>query len=399
MADYPLPELGGLTPLQYAGTPYMDSLARRGRLGTVQTIPSGLVPGSDVANLSLLGYDPARFYTGRAPLEAASMGIALREDDVVYRCNLVTLSEAPDYSSRVMLDHSAGDISAAEAGELVQEIQHRLADTGYEFYAGLGYRHLMVWRAGREDIVTTPPHDILDQAIGKYLPRGDGGEVLVSLMEQSSILLADHPVNRRRVAGGQPPANSCWLWGQGRRPNLPSFVSKYGLQGAVISAVDLVKGLGVCVGLKVVPVAGATGNIHTNFRGKARAALEQLEAGKDFIYLHVEAPDEAGHHGDVFTKIQAIEKIDAQVIGELLAGLENNFDFRLLVLPDHLTPVRLRTHVAEPVPFIFYDAARPQDGPAGGYSEAGAAASGWHLAGGPALMDYFIREGSHPCGL
>lgn len=394
MADYPVPELGYKTPLEHARTPNMDRLASQGLMGTVSTIPAGLAPGSDVANLAIMGYDPRRYYTGRAPLEAASLGIDLDEADVVYRCNLVTLQGDGEYADKIMVDHSADEIPTPEAGELLLEVRRRAGGNGCEFYPGVSYRHVMVWRRGEENIVTTAPHDILDQAIGPYLPRGARGEVLVEMIRQSHAYLPLHPVNRARSERGLRPANSIWLWGQGRKPRLPAFTARYGLSGAVVSAVDLVKGLGLCLSLKVVEVPGATGNINTNFTGKARAALEQLAAGQDLVYLHVEAPDEAGHRGELDTKIMAIEEIDAKVVGEVRHGLEEmGEDFRLLVMPDHFTPLSRRTHVADPVPFVLYDSTRGQDKGTGGFTEAAAAASGLKLPAGHQLMDYLIRSG------
>lgn len=394
MADYPVPELGNRTPLEYARTPSMDRLARQGLMGTVATIPRGLAPGSDVANLAIMGYDPRRYYTGRAPLEAASLGIDLDEADVVYRCNLVTLDGNGDYTDKIMLDHSADEISTPEAGELLLEVRRRAGGNGCEFYPGVSYRHVMVWRQGEENIATTAPHDILDQAIGPYLPRGARGQVLMDMMRQSHTYLPLHPVNRARLERGLRAANSIWLWGQGRKPRLPAFAARYGLAAAVVSAVDLVKGLGLCLGLEVVEVPGATGNINTNFTGKARAALEQLAAGKDLVYLHVEAPDEAGHRGELGTKIMAIEEIDSRVVGEVVRGLEGmGEEFRLLVMPDHFTPLSRRTHVADPVPFVLYDSTRLQDNGARGFTEVAAAASGLKLPAGHLLIRYLIGGG------
>lgn len=389
MADYPLPQLGGQTPLQYASTPHMDALARRGRLGLARTVPPGFPPGSDVANLSVLGYDPRLYYTGRSPLEAVSMGVELRQRDVAFRCNLVTLSEEGDYAARTMLDYSADEISTEEAAALMAAVQERLGQPPLSFHAGVSYRHLMVWREGPDDFHLTPPHDISDRVVGPHLPAGAGAARLLELMVESSRFLPEHPVNRARVARGLKPANSIWLWGQGCRPALRSFREKYGLAGSVVAAVDLTRGLGRCAGLNVVDVPGATGNIHTNFRGKAEAALAELRAGRDFVYVHVEAADEAGHRGELETKLRAIEEIDRQVLGTILAGLEELGDYRLLLLPDHPTPLVLKTHVADPVPFLTYQRSDPREGSPAFHEEA-ARATGWVVEEGHRLMDIFL---------
>ena len=295
MADYPLGELGGKTPLQYAHTPNMDWLARYGEIGLVHTVPPGFAPGSDVANLSVLGYDPREYYSGRSPLEAVSMGIQLADDDVAFRCNLVTLAGGEEFQDQTMLDYSAGEIETVEAAALINELQSKLGRSDLNFFPGISYRHLMVWQGGPTEVVLTPPHDISDQKITVSLPAGPGAEVLTALMQKSEAIFKDHPVNLDRIARGLRPATSIWFWGQGKRPALNSFYEKYGLKGSVISAVDLTRGLGLCAGLDVVLVEGATGNIHTNFEGKARAALDELRRGQDFVYVHLEAPDEAGH--------------------------------------------------------------------------------------------------------
>lgn len=390
MPDYPLDELQGKTPLQYAHTPNMDWLAQRGELGMVNSVPAGLPPGSDVANLSIMGYDPLRFYTGRAPIEAVAMGVELAAGDTAFRCNLVTLSGEPHYSEKRMIDYSAGEIDSVEARLLVEELSRRFADEIIQFYAGMSYRHLMVWRGGPDSFTLTPPHDIYGQIIGPHLPNAGDGAKLLALMAESNTLLSRHPVNRERAARGLNTANSIWLWGQGRKPQLGSFPLKYGLEGAVISAVDLIKGLGLCAGLEAINLPGATGNIHTDFRGKAKKALEKLQQGLDFVFVHVEAPDEAGHQGDLQTKIKAIEEIDQKVVGEVLAGLGEFPYSRLMVLSDHPTPVLLRTHTREAVPYCIYKGDKTPRQPASSFCEA-AAAKGPYLEKGHLLMDHFIN--------
>ena len=385
MADRPLDELGGRTPLAAAATPCMDALAREGELGLVRTVPRGMAPGSDVANLSVFGYDPERYFTGRAPLEAASMGVPLGPEDVAFRCNLVTLEEGR------MADFSAGHVSTAEAAELIRDLDRALGGAGVSFHPGVSYRHLMVWRNGKDGAVCTPPHDIPGQPIREHLPVREGSVFLKDLMLRGQNVLRDHPVNRERAARGLPPANAIWLWGQGRPPRLPSFPEKYGLTGGVVAAVDLVKGIGAYAGLESAAVPGATGFLDTDYRGKALAALRILEE-RDFVYVHVEAPDEAGHMGNAAEKVRAIERFDAEVVGPVREGLEAMGHFRLLVLPDHPTPVPLRTHTGDPCPFVLYDSRR--SGPGGpGFDESAAEASGLRLERGHEIMDRLVRGG------
>ncbi|MGQ5711603.1 cofactor-independent phosphoglycerate mutase [Desulforudis sp. DRI-14] len=390
MADTPRPELGGLTPLQYAGTPHMDRVAASGVMGLVRTVPEGLPPGSDVANLSVMGYDPLRYYTGRSPLEAVSMGVELGAADIAFRCNLVTLSAGEPYRAKTMVDYSAGEISAEEARELIRAVDEQLGGDKIRFYPGISYRHLMVWADGPAGSRLTPPHDISGRLIADYLPDGDGREELRDLMYRSWEILSRHPVNLARVARGLRPANSIWFWGQGKKPLLPPFTETYGLSGAVISAVDLIKGIGICAGMEVIEVPGATGNIHTNFRGKALAALEALARGVDFVYVHVEAPDEAGHQGDTQLKVQAIEAVDRLVLGEILKGLEEYPSYRVMVLPDHPTPISIRTHSSDPVPFAFAVDAVAPGGAAKPYSEEAALAANLLLPNGMSLMRRFL---------
>ena len=347
MGDYPIPRLKNKTVLEFANTPNMDFIAQHGNLGRVQTVPASFTPGSDVANLSILGYDPCIYYTGRAPLEAASIGVSLAPGDVAFRCNFVTLEGGK------MKDFSAGHISTEEARSLVQELDGRLGSSEFQFFCGTSYRHLLVWRGGQERMLCTPPHDISGQLIDSHLPHGEGAERLLELMALSQAILKDHPVNQHRLSEGKPCANSIWLWGQGRAPQLPSFQEKFGKSGAIISAVDLLKGIGRYLGLEIIEVPGATGYLDTNYAGKADHALEAL-LEHDFVYVHVEAPDEAGHNGDLKAKIQAIEDFDRLVVGTVLNKIAQFSSFRIMVLPDHLTPVSVRTHTCEPVPFAIF---------------------------------------------
>jgi 2,3-bisphosphoglycerate-independent phosphoglycerate mutase len=367
MADDHLEELDGKTPLQAARTPVMDALARRGTVGLVRTIPNGMPPGSDVANLSVLGYDARALYTGRSPLEAANIGVDLGADDVAYRCNFVTIDDG------VMRDNTAGHIDSATAGELIVALEDVLGGGPFEFYAGVGYRNLMVWRGG-EEVACTPPHDILDRPVAGFAPRGDGAEALAELAARAHDVLA-----------GLRPATDVWFWGEGRAPSLPPFRDLYGLSGAVVAAVDLVRGLGRCAGFEVLAVPGATGDLDTDYGAKARAALDAL-GRHDFVFVHVEAPDEAAHMGDVAAKIGAIERIDAEVLAPLAARA----DLALLVLPDHFTPVHTRTHVSAPVPFVFAGCAPAAARPAPAFDEDAARATGLVLADGPELMRRFL---------
>lgn len=344
MADRPLESLKGKTPLQAAHTPNMDLIASIGRCGLARTVPEGMPPGSDVANLSVMGYDPHRYYTGRAPLEAAAMGIKLEEDDIAFRCNLVTVENG------IMKDYSAGHITSEEGRELIRALKPFMP--AERLYAGVSYRNLLVLRAGAQAICT-PPHDITDRPIEDYLPRGKDAELLIGLMEAAKPILAAHPVNLKRIAVGKRPANMIWFWGQGPAPSMPTFREKLGLTGAMISAVDLLKGIGVYAGLEVIDVPGATGTIDTNYQGKVKAALKALER-VDFVYLHIEAPDEAAHEGDVRLKIRALEMLDTNVVGPVIDGLKaKGRDWRVLLTPDHATPIEIRTHNHDPVPFAI----------------------------------------------
>ncbi len=353
MGDFPLEELDGRTPLQAARIPMIRRLAAAGETYLVRTAPAGMYPGSDVANLSLLGYDPARNYTGRAPLEAAGAGITLLPGEVAFRCNLVTITDG------VMEDYSADHISNEDAAELIAALKARLDKEERKFHRGVSYRHLLVWRNGPADAVCTPPHDITGKRVSDHFPRGPRAHEIIQLMEEAAAVLAAHPVNRRRIKAGMKPANFIWLWGAGRAATLPSYSELYGLTGGVISAVDLVRGIGILAGLKAPRIPGATGFLDTDYEAKVRTALEMLESG-DFVYLHLEAPDECGHLGDARLKVSAIEAFDQRIVRPVLEGLRSRGrPFRLLVATDHRTPIRLRTHSPEPVPLLVYESSMP----------------------------------------
>ncbi len=388
MADWPIGEIGNRTPLEAAVKPNMDFMASNGALGMVQVVPKEMYPGSDVSNLSILGYDPAAVYTGRSPLEAASMGIELGPDDVAVRCNIVSLKN--EGADTEMVDFSGGHISTAESAQLLASLQERMEGKGVRFHAGVSYRHLMVWPGGIDTVENTPPHDIMGKRVAEYLPKGEGSELFLTVMEASREVFADHPVNRKRVAEGKLPGNSVWLWGQGKAPRMATFRQRFGLAGSVVAAVDLIKGIGIYAGLEVIEVPGATGYIDTNYSGKAEYALKELDR-KDFVLIHVEAPDEAGHNGNVKEKVKAIERIDAEMLGPILARVREKGDLRVLLLPDHPTPVALRTHAQEPVPFVFYPApAGLSTKPGSRYTEADARAAGQMLERGTLLIEYLL---------
>ncbi len=391
MADYPSDIFNGRTALEYARTPNFDRLAQQGELGLVQTIPSGMPPGSDTANLSVIGYDPQKYYTGRSPFEAASMGLNLKDTDVSFRCNLVTLSDDEPYNAKTMIDYSAGEIESAEAAELIKALREDLDTEAIKFHAGFRYRHIMVRSGDSDQWQLTPPHDISGRVIGQYLPQGGEKDLLLSLMEKSYLILKSHPVNLQRIAKGFKPANSIWIWGNGRKPRLPLFKEKYGLSGAVISAVDLIKGIGLIAGMDSINVEGATGDIDTNYEGKAAAALDAFERGLDFVYLHIEAPDECSHRFEAEKKVKAIEMIDQKVAGPLLKALEkSDHEFSILLVPDHATPLSLGTHTSDPVPYAIYRSNEKKKDPHSVYSEREARATGNFIENGPALMDYFL---------
>ncbi len=383
-ADYPLKELGNKTPLQVARKPNMDFLARWGITGTVKTIPEGMDPGSDVANLSLFGYDPRIYYTGRGPLEAANRGIKLGPDEVAFRCNLVTVN------GDSLRDYSAGHISNEEARELIEYVDKKLGRSGLTFYPGVSYRHLMVIEGDFSSVQCIPPHDITGGSIRKNLPRGQGENILRELMLASRDILEEHPINLKRRSLGKNPANMIWLWGQGKAPTMPSFAEKYGLKGYVISAVDLIKGIGVYAGLKAIDVPGATGYFDTDYGAKADYALKALEEG-DFVFVHVEAPDEAGHTGDIEAKIEAIERFDERLVGRVMKGLDVHRDYKILVAPDHPTPIAVGMHVVDAVPFAIYSTLGQADD-VEVFDEVSAQAGSVHLAEGYKLMDIFLCD-------
>jgi 2,3-bisphosphoglycerate-independent phosphoglycerate mutase len=388
MADYPIDVLGGKTPLEYAHTPNMDRMAAEGILGLIDTIPQGLPPGSDVANLAVLGYNPRDCYTGRGPLEAANMGIALSPEDVAFRCNLVTLSS--NDIDPVMEDFTAGHISSAEAGRIINDIEKRLGSDAFHFYPGVGYRHLMVWKGGNSDLVTIPPHDITEKAISHYLPQGPGSEEIKRIMRRSWELLADHPVNCDRIARGLKPATSIWLWGQGKAPRMQKITERFQIRGGMISAVDLLNGIGIYAGLEVIPVDGATGYTDTNYRGKAEKALAALKE-LDLVFVHVEAPDEMGHEGNVEGKVQSIEDFDEKVVGTVLQGIESMKPFRIAVLSDHPTPISTKTHVGDPSPFAVLSSRGDENQERGiSFGEREAARTGNIISPGHLLMETFI---------
>lgn len=389
MADEPLEKLGWETPMEAARTINMDRLAEKSEIGMVRTVPEGMAPGSDTANLSVLGYDPKKYYSGRSPLEALSIGAEMEAGDVSFRCNLVTLSEEQEtYEDRVIIDHSSGEITTEEASVLMDALRTGLERDGYTFYVGTSYRHLLIQKNGRT-MELTAPHDILTRRIGEYLPQD---EILRDMMVRSYEILKDHPINRKRRAAGKNPANSAWFWGAGTRPELTSFEEKNKVKGAMISAVDLLKGIAVGAGMHNIIVEGANGGLHTNYKGKAEAAVKALlEDGYDFVYVHIEAPDEMGHQGSAEDKIKAIEYIDEKVIGTVAEALQDSgTDFRMLVLPDHPTPVRVRTHTSEPVPYMLYDSTKPEAG-CREYSEKAGRESGRFLEEGYRLLDHFLR--------
>lgn len=390
MADEPLAELGDKTPLQYARTPHMDAMAQKGTLGLIDTIAPDLPPGSDVANLAVLGYDPKCCYSGRGPLEAANMGISLAPEDVAFRCNLVTLGDGSD---PVMEDFTAGHISTAEARQVVIDLGQAVGSEGFLFYPGVGYRHLLVWKGGAVGIVATPPHDITGRIAGPYLPKGEGADALLRLMQLSRDFLAGHPVNQNRRARGLKPATDIWLWGQGRAPQIEKITERFSLRGGMISAVDLLNGIGVCAGLQVLPVKGATGYTDTNYIGKAEKALSALKE-LDLVFVHVEAPDEMGHEGNLQGKIKAIEDFDEKVVGTVLSGISEFREYRVAVLSDHPTPIRLRTHTGDPSPLAILSSLAGENQALGTvFGESEARKTGNMISPGHRFMENFIRFG------
>ncbi|MCB2292772.1 cofactor-independent phosphoglycerate mutase [Clostridium algoriphilum] len=392
MADYPIAELDDKTPLEYAKTPAMDYMAKHGTQGLVKTVPKGMPAGSDTANMAVFGYDPFVYYSGRSPFEAASMGVPMLDTDITFRCNLVTVSDDEPYEEKTMIDHSSDEITTEEAGVLIKALSEYLGTEAIKFYAGISYRHLMIWDKGPYEWTLTPPHDILGQKVKDYMPKGPGSEIIEEMTKKSYKFLSEHDINKKRVARGLKPANSIWVWGEGKKPLLSSFYEKYNLKGSVISAVDLIKGIGMCAGMDVIEVEGATGNIHTNFKGKAKAALDEMAKGNDFVYIHVEAPDECGHRYEVENKYKAIELIDDQIIKVIKDEMERiGEDYRMIILPDHPTPLSLRTHTSEPVPFLIYQSNSEKDNLKGAYNEITAKEAGLYFPEGYKLMDYFIK--------
>lgn len=393
MADYPVPALGGKTPMMCADKPHIDALAQKGEVGLVRTVAAGLKPGSDVANMSVLGFDPKEYYTGRSPLEAASIGVDLKDTDVTLRTNLVTLSDEPNYEDKTMVDYCAGDISTAEAAEIMQDVEAHFGNEMFKFYAGVSYRHCLVWSNGTTDLGNmTPPHDISGRVVGEYLSESENAKPLIQMMKDSYAFLSDHPVNKKRVAEGKRPANSIWMWGEGKKPMLPAFSDVYGKKGAIVSAVDLLKGIAKCAKMQAPEVEGATGYIDTNFEGKAHAAVDALKNGCDFVYIHLEAPDECGHRNEPENKVKAIEMIDSRVLPIVLDGLQEiGEDYKIMVLPDHPTPIVTQTHAADPVPYLIYHKANEKQG-VDSINEETAKNTGVFIENGPDIMRKFLEE-------
>lgn len=393
MADYPLEELGGKTPMEAAYKPNMDSLYKMSESGLVKNVPSNLPPGSDVANLSAMGYDPQKFYTGRSPLEAVSIGIDLKDTDMVFRCNVVTLTETEEnYEDKTIVDHSADEITTAEAKELIEYVAEKLGNDYLKFYPGVSYRHALVWDKGPDSFDLTPPHDILEKKIGEYIPKDGNGKILGDMMKASYELLNNHPINLDRAKRGLNKANSIWIWGEGRKPALESFEKIHGIKGSVISAVDLIKGIGICASLTSIDVEGATGNIHTNFDGKAKACVDALLSGDDYCFVHMEAPDECGHRHEIENKVKSIELIDEKVVGYIVRELKDKgIDFRMLILPDHPTPLALRTHTRDAVPYMIYDSTCDEKAYADSFTEKNAEKSGIVIDEGYTLINRLIK--------
>ena len=389
--DEEIPMLGNKTPLQAAKMNHINQLAQRGTVGLVRTIPPGIAPGSDAANLSVMGYDPAIYHTGRSPLEAASMRIEMSETDVAFRTNLVTLQGEGRYEDLMILDHSAGDITSEEAKVLIEYINEKLGTETIRFYPGVSYRHAMIVKNGSTSYDLTPPHDVLTQKAGAYLPKGEGSEFITEMMKKSYQLLSNHPINLERIKKGMNSANSIWIWGQGKKPRLSSFYDKYKINGTAISAVDLIKGIAICAGLNSVDVEGATGTIHTNFKGKAEAAIQEYKKGQDFVYLHLEAPDECSHQGDLEGKVKSLELIDELVLAPILEYLNTNGEaFKVLIVPDHRTPLAIRTHSATPVPYVLFESNKETEPDVNRAFSEEAGKTGRFFENGFELADFFF---------
>lgn len=392
MSDYPVKELGDKTPLECANKPRIDYLCQKGEIGLVSNVPESLKPGSDVANLSAMGYDPEIYYSGRSPLEAVSMGVDIKETDVVFRCNVVTVSDEENYEDKRVIDHSADEITTDEAKELIKSVNEAFKNEYLTFYPGVSYRHAMVWDKGSLNVELTPPHDILERRIGDYIPKGDGADIIFDMMKKSYEILKNHPVNIARVEKGLNPANSIWIWGEGKKPKLESFKKLYGLDGAVISAVDLIKGIAICADLKSIDVEGATGNIHTNFDGKAQAAVDALKNGADFMYIHLEAPDECGHRHEIENKVKSIELIDEKIVGYIVDEMNKiGEEYKVLILPDHPTPLDLRTHTRDAVPYVLYDSTNEKNNDFSCYTEENAKKSSKYFDKGYKLLSEFLK--------
>ncbi len=394
MADEPIKELGDMTPMQKAKKPMMDMLASKSYVGTVSNVPEGMVPESDTANMAILSFDPKVYSKGRSPLEAVSMGIEMKPDETAYRCNVVTLTEDEEnYEDRIILDHSADEITTPEADQLIKALEEAMGDDIKKFYTGVSYRHCLIWKNGNDKYNFMRPHDILGKRIGEYLPKAeDGGAEFLELMKKSYDILKDHPVNLARKARGLKPANSAWLWSPGKKPQLPSFKQKWGLDAAVISAVDLIKGIGLCAEMESIDVEGATGNVHTNYDGKAQAAINAFKEGKELVYLHLEGPDECGHRAETDNKVLSIELIDSKVLKPIYEYLDScGEDFRIMILPDHPTPIRIRTHSISPVPFMIYRSDKCYDG-VDTFSELTAEAKGTYVSDGYNLMGMLTQK-------
>ena len=392
MADYPVPALGGKTPMMCAKKPNMDYLAQRSEVGLIKTVADGLKPGSDVANMSVMGFDPMKFYTGRSPLEAASIGIDMKPSDVSLRCNLVTLSEdGKPYEEKTIEDYCADDISTEEAEKIIKTIEEELGTDEFKFYSGVSYRHCLIWANGTTDLGTmTAPHDITGKVITDYLSPAENAKPLIEMMKKSYDILKDHPVNLARKAQGKRPANSIWLWGEGTRPAMQSFEEIFGIKGSVVSAVDLIKGIGGCAKMEVAEVEGATGYLDTNFEGKANAALDLLERN-DLVYIHFEAPDECGHRNEPENKVKAIEMIDSRVLPILFDGLKKYDDYKIMILPDHPTPIVTRTHASDPVPYLIYHKNNEITG-VHTINEETAKETSNYIDFGPSIMPHFLKD-------
>lgn len=390
MADWPVDELNKMTPMEAADKPFMDKLAAVSEMGLVQTVPDGMNPGSDVANLSVIGYDPKKYYTGRSPLEAVSIGAKMEPGDVCFRVNFVTLTEEESYWSKTITDHSADEVTTEECAELLKAVAEAFASEDKSFYTGVSYRHALIINNGSMDLELTPPHNVLGQKIAAYQPKGDFSDYFSDLMEKSYEILKNHPVNVARKARGLNPANSVWPWGEGTKPELDDFSELFGKKGAMISAVDLLKGIAIAADMESIDVEGATGNIHTNYEGKVAAAIKVLEDGADFVYIHIEAPDECGHRGEIYNKVKSIELIDQKVLEPIVTYFEEKeVPFKVAVLPDHPTPLEIRTHTNEAVPYFIYQSDKKNDNPFP-FSEKGAKESGNFIRFGYEFMPYFL---------